>query len=280
MRNESTPLRVLDLFSGIGGFSLGLERTGGFETIAFCEIDPFCRRVLRKHWPKVPIHDDVRKLTANDVGDVDVICGGYPCQGESVAGKRLGKADDRWLWPPYFRLIKELWPTWVIGENVAGHVTLGLDIVLSDLESIGYSWRPFVIPACAVDARHRRDRIWVVANRDGGQRFKPEDQIRAGGVTTDGRREAVANAERERGCGRDARRAYAEDAWQSPGRKEFRFWDAEPSVGRVANGVPHRVDRLRALGNAVVPQIPEIIGMAILQAEASHRVSKTVGLTA
>src|SRR3990167_7230120 len=115
-------LRVLDLFSGIGGFSLGLERTGGFRTIAFCEIEPYCRAVLKKHWPDVPCFTDVRTLTACDVGAVDLICGGYPCQPFSEAGKRLGAQDDRHLWPEYLRLIQELRPTWVIGENVAGHV--------------------------------------------------------------------------------------------------------------------------------------------------------------
>jgi len=117
-------LNVLDLFSGIGGFSLGLERAG-MRTVAFCEIEPFCQAVLRKHWPGVPIFEDVRKLTASDLSEpIDVICGGYPCQPFSVAGKRLGAADDRHLWPEYFRLVKELRPAWVIGENVADALSI------------------------------------------------------------------------------------------------------------------------------------------------------------
>lgn len=157
--SESKPkLKVLDLFSGIriGGFSLGLERTGGFETVAFCEIEKFPRQILAKHWPDVPCFPDIRELKGSDIGAVDVICGGYPCQPFSAAGKRLGAEDDRHLWPEYRRLVEELRPTWVIGENVAGHVSMGLDNVLSDLEALGYATRTFIIPACAVGAFHRR----------------------------------------------------------------------------------------------------------------------------
>ena len=147
-------LKVLDLFSGIGGFSLGLERTGGFETVAFCEIEEFPRKVLAKHWPEVPCFTDVRTLKGSDIGPVDLICGGYPCQPFSTAGQRRGQEDDRHLWPEFSRLVAELRPAWVIGENVAGHISMGLDDVLSDLEGQGYACRTFVIPACAVDAPH------------------------------------------------------------------------------------------------------------------------------
>jgi len=157
-------LKHLDLFSGIGGFSLGLERTGGFETIAFCEIEPFCQKVLKKHWPDVPCYDDVRSLDYE--GPVDVITGGYPCQPFSVAGNRKGEEDDRHLWPAMFSLITKHRPPWVIGENVAGHINMGLDDVLADLESEGYECRTFVIPACAVKAPHRRDRVWIIANTE------------------------------------------------------------------------------------------------------------------
>ena len=235
-------MKVLDLFSGIGGFSLGLERAG-METVAFCEIEPFCQKVLAKHWPGVPIYDDVRQLNGERFGAVDLICGGYPCQPFSVAGKRDGERDDRHLWPEFARLIREIRPRWVIGENVAGHITLGLDDVLSDLERLGYAWEVFVIPACAVGARHRRDRVWI-----------------------------IANALRERGRGRNPEWKDAGNVGESP--RDSRpntagvgAWDTEPDVGRVANGVPRRVDRLRSLGNAVVPQIPEIIGRAIMEIE-------------
>jgi len=160
-------IRTLDLFSGIGGFSLGLERTGGFETVAFCEIEKFPQQVLKKHWPDVPIFEDVRTLNADGLGRIDCIVGGYPCQPFSVAGERRGAEDDRHLWPEMYRLVASIRPRWVIAENVAGHINMGLDEVLSDLESEEYTAVPLVIPACAVDAPHRRDRVWIVAHAKG-----------------------------------------------------------------------------------------------------------------
>ena len=162
-------IKVLDLFSGIGGFSLGLERTGGFETAAFCEIEEYPQRVLKKHWPDVPIFDDVRKLTKEDLpDDIRLVCGGYPCQPFSTAGKRKGAGDDRHLWPEVARLVSEIRPDWCLFENVAGHVSMGLDEVLSDLEGLGYTAEAFIIPAVALDAHHRRDRVWIVAHTTGG----------------------------------------------------------------------------------------------------------------
>ena len=159
-------LRMLDLFSGIGGFSYAGEKlVGGYETVAFCEYDKHAQKVLRKHWPDTEIIDDVREL-ANDAerfrGSVDIICGGYPCQPFSLAGVRRGDKDDRHLWPEMLRIIQAVRPTWVCGENVAGHISMGLDEVLSDLEAEGYKTRCFVIPAVAADAHHRRDRCWIV----------------------------------------------------------------------------------------------------------------------
>lgn len=148
-------MKHLDLFSGIGGFALA-ARNVGWQTVAFCEPDEFCQAVLRKHWPGVPIHPDVRELKADAVGPVDIITGGYPCQPFSLAGKRAGADDDRHLWPAMHRIVEALRPTWVLGENVAGHISMGLDDVLSDLERSGYACRTFAIPAVAVDARHRR----------------------------------------------------------------------------------------------------------------------------
>jgi len=281
-------LKVLDLFSGIGGFSLGLERTGGFETVAFCEYEPFPRAVLAKHWPNVPCFPDVRTLKGSDIdGPVDVICGGYPCQPFSTAGKRRGKEDDRHLWPEFSRLVAELRPSWVIGENVAGHISMGLDDVLSDLEGQGYACRTFVIPACAVGAFHRRDRCWTVAHaaqlqRNGGEHY---DSGHSEGTRTvqdvsklrnrNGDQD-VADADGARFSDRQRARQPANEAQGEAGtvaRPERRCdlrgaaWLPEPDVGRVANGVPRRVDRLKALGNAVVPQVPEMIGYAILEAE-------------
>ena len=158
-------IRILDLCSGIGGFSLGLEATGGFETVAFCEVDEFCCKVLNKHWPGVPIYKDLKEL-GNDptriVQEFDLICGGIPCQPFSVAGKQKGKEDDRHLWPYMHEIIKHKKPSWVIVENVGGFVNVALDDVCLDLETEGYATQSFIIPACSVEAPHRRDRIWIL----------------------------------------------------------------------------------------------------------------------
>jgi DNA (cytosine-5)-methyltransferase 1 len=244
-------MQVLDLFSGIGGFSIGLEKVG-FETVAFCEIEPYCQAVLRKHWPDTPIYNDVRSLTAEQLradGLVpNVIVGGYPCQPFSVAGVRRGEDDDRHLWPEVYRLVKEIRPTWGIFENVAGHITMGLDEVLSDLEAEDYAARPFVIPACGVDAPHRRDRVWIVAKNVADS---PNKRIQ------DSAEEQVLRVEN---LPRELRRS-GEDIG---GR-----WPPEPNVGRVANGVSNRSHRIKALGNAVVPQVPEAIGRVIKQLEGA-----------
>ena len=293
-----TKLRVLDLFSGIGGFSLGLERTGGFETAAFCEYEDFPRKVLAKHWPDVPCFPDVRELKGSDIdGPIDVICGGYPCQPFSTAGKRRGQEDDRHLWPEFSRLVAELRPAWVIGENVAGHISMGIDDVLSDLEGQGYAARPFVIPACSVDAPHRRDRVWTIASLSDVADAEIDERrpIKSCGLGDQGRDDPNGIQGREESTGQSGKRselgtvADAERIRQPGSGESFKscnqaahrkreavkpldgrigeIWLTEPAVGRVADGVPRRVDRLKALGNAVVPQIAEMIGHAILQAE-------------
>jgi len=157
-------IRILDICSGIGGFSLGLESTGGFDTVAFCEFDDFCRKVLNKHWPDVPIYKDLKEIGNEPeriIQDFDLICGGIPCQPFSVAGKKKGKEDDRHLWPYMYEIIKHKKPTWVIVENVGGFVNVALDVCL-DLETQGYATQSFIIPACSVEAPHRRDRIWIL----------------------------------------------------------------------------------------------------------------------
>ena len=155
-------IRAMDLFAGIGGFSLGLERTGGFETAVFCEIEDYPQKVLKKNWPDVPIHDDIKTLKGDEYGSIGLICGGYPCQPFSAAGQRGGAEDDRHLWPEMYRIIKTVRPRWIIAENVAGHISMGLDSVLSDLEDAHYRWWTFVLPACSLNALHRRDRVWIV----------------------------------------------------------------------------------------------------------------------
>ena len=287
-------LRVLDLFSGIGGFSLGLERAG-MRTVAFCEIEPFCRSILRKHWPDVPIYEDVRTLTADALARdgiaVDVICGGFPCQDVSHAGKRAGLEGARsGLWSEYARLIGELRPRFVIVENVPGLLSLGMGTVLGDLAALGYDATWDCIPASAVGAPHRRDRVWVVAYADSGGRSEPDlgrEQPRGAEAISTGESPHPAPMQRpslKRGePNRDYERAEdVADATGSglEGSERCRLhgagrlseppvcghWGFEPDVGRVAHGVPKRVDRLRGLGNAVVPQIPEMIGRAILAA--------------
>ena len=155
-------MKVGSCFSGVGMFDYGLQQAG-YEIAWQIEWDEWCRRVLTKHWPDVPKYSDIKEVDANRLEPIDLLIGGYPCQPFSVAGKQQGQADDRHLWPEMFRIIQALRPTWVIGENVAGHISMGLDDVLSDLESEGYSCQAFVIPACAVNAPHRRDRVWVLA---------------------------------------------------------------------------------------------------------------------
>jgi DNA (cytosine-5)-methyltransferase 1 len=152
-------IRILDICSGIGGFSLGLESTGGFDTVAFCEFDDFCRKVLNKHWPDVPIYKDLKEIGNEPeriIQDFDLICGGIPCQPFSVAGKKKGKEDDRHLWPYMYEIIKHKKPTWVIVENVGGFVNVALDDVCLDLETQGYATQSFIIPACSVEAPHKK----------------------------------------------------------------------------------------------------------------------------
>ena len=261
-------LRVLDLFSGIGGFSLGLERTGGFETAAFCEFAKFPRRVLAKHWPDVPCFPDVRELKGSDIdGPVDVICGGYPCQPFSTAGRRQGEKDDRHLWPEVDRLVAELRPAWCLFENVAGHISMGLDDVLSDLEGQGYSARTFVIPACATDAPHRRDRVWTVAHADDARPQGRAKARNAGSVRAWGNKHAERRSDDPRPA-RITEPAMGRMADGISRRMDGHCrWLDEPEIPRVAKGIKDRANRLKALGNAVVPQIPEMIGYAILQAE-------------
>lgn len=233
-------MNVLDLFSGIGGFSLGLERAG-MKTVAFCEIDPFCRRVLAKHWPEVPCYDDVRTLTADrlaadGVGLVDVICGGFPCQDISQAGRRAGIAGERsGLWSEFARLIGELRPRLAIVENVSALLVDGIETVLGDLASLGYDAVWHSIQAADLGAAHIRDRVWIAA-------FLPD-------------------TEEERGV----------QCWRQQFQKsrapagDVHSFSNEPEPPRVADGVPNRMDRVGACGNAVVPQIPEMIGRAIME---------------
>lgn len=241
-------MRHLDLFSGIGGFALA-ARWAGFETVAFCEIEEFPRKVLAKNFPGIPIHKDIRELDGGEYEGIELITGGYPCQPFSLAGKRSGKKDDRHLWPEMLRIITQARPAWVVAENVAGHLTMGLDKVLSELEAEGYSARPVIIPACAVNAPHRRDRIWIIANA-GGEQYKSHSFKNKRQGTEKLSKAAMANTTRKL--------QHREGQARSAGRDESSNssqWAFEPTMGRVAHGVPGRVDRLKSLGNAIVPQV-------------------------
>ena len=373
-------LKVTSLFSGIGGIDLGLEATGYFKTTLFSEIDPFCQKILKKHWPNVPIIPNVKDINGKEI-ETDVLVGGFPCQPFSVAGKRKGKEDERHLWPEMFRIIKEARPSIVIGENVPGIINtqMALGQCVSDLESEGYKVQPVVLPACSVNAPHRRYRVFIIAMVDTDNlrleqynETQKEEQIRWAETPSLSRSENVANpnsssftswesrgadrevsSESERLRGGESQRetrkefgsssenvanpnSFGHRGWNSqgcssggetrilPGEQEGREtwsetercsesyrnyvanstasrpqtspeecfeqkgteeadaiapysgtigdfnprdnWSVEPNVGRVAHGISDRVDRIKSLGNAVVPQLTYIIGMSIIRA--------------
>lgn len=345
-------MKVLDLFAGIGGFSLGLEMAG-MQTIAFCEIEQFCQKVLKKHWHNVPIAKDIKKMSHREgilydddkpiyQGNIDLICGGFPCQPFSVAGKKKGFNDDRDLWPEMFRLISDIKPNWVIGENVAHFVKMGFERTASQLEGEGYAVQAFIIPACGVNAPHRRDRVWIIAHSESmrhcGRKQRQISQIREWdifkGLSEDGdtvRGKATSSSQlcstvtdfdncgftagsnhrRERpvlydsnghasqnqrkregwecGAGTAGNSASNDDKKRVQGQFQktlfrerafscfknvrsvedyFRLPDIpKPLICRSDDGFSSRLDRLKALGNSVVPQIPQIIGEYILKIE-------------
>ena len=217
-------MNVLDLFSGIGGFSLGLERAG-FKTVAFCESEPYCQAVLKKHWPMVPIHDDIRELDGEQYrGTVDVVCGGFPCQAHSTAAR--GRNNAECLWHEFARIVAEARPRYVIAENVTGAPWAD---VQADLAGLGYGGR--LVDCVLPFRRHVRRRVFAVA---------------------------YANSESEPWRALDEKMA----GLQPPASG---IWPAVPEFVGMDDGVPRRMDRIRALGNAVLPQIPEIIGRAIVE---------------
>jgi DNA (cytosine-5)-methyltransferase 1 len=366
-------LRHVDLCSGIGGFSLGFEWAELSTPILFCDTEPWCRKILAKNFPNIPIATDVKELAHDPerlVPDCDILTAGYPCQPFSVAGKQKGTKDDRHIWPYILRIVAHKRPTWCVFENVHGHIALGLDQVLLDLEAEGYSTRTFIVPACGVNAPHRRDRLWIVGNaqHDGSSTAKVggvneedargasqgqiqakqssgasgrEDDVNVAdteGIIQNGIR-GEANQVSDRGnsrlelerCGQrqpiggseqnvadtQSEQSTPDDnggeqgavsepqqvqprgssSWsyvadtsgkrrssglsgQDEGQEGFTeelnnrghrcgwgqtesIWSVEPDVGRVAHGIPRRVDRLKGLGNAIVPQIAMNIGLAI-----------------
>lgn len=244
-------LRVLDLFSGIGGFSLGLERTGGFETVAFCEIDPYCRQVLAKHWPGVRQYEDVRSLDAGRLSSdgigADVICGGFPCQDISHAGAGAGiKGERSGLWSEFARLIREIRPRYVLVENVAALLDRGMGDVLGDLAAIGFDAEWSVVSMCSVGAPHMRRRVFIVAYPYGVDGWQ-------GVWHTAARSDWALQAEHGLARTRTGWRARLEDPSE---------------LYRGADGLPDGLERNRAIGNSVGPAIPELIGNAILASRA------------
>ena len=389
-------LRHVDLCSGIGGFSLGFEWAELSTPILFCDTEEWCRKILAKNFPNVPIATDVKELAHDperNVPDCDIITAGYPCQPFSVAGRQKGFEDDRHIWPYILRIVAHKRPTWCVFENVHGHIALGLDQVLADLEAEGYSTRTFIVPACGVNAPHRRDRLWIVGNaqHDGSSTAKvggvneedargssqgqsqTEQSSRASGRKDDGSlRQELAdpngigrgggngtgrgtgerNVQSEKqgrsSLGREAERcgeprgedvAYSKGIIQDGirgeanqvsdrgdtrlelercGQRQFSGgseqnvadtqseqstpddnggeqgavsepqqvqprgsdswggrgcnWEIEPDVGRVAHGIPRRVDRLKGLGNAIVPRIAMNIGLAIKEEDNGNKI--------
>ena len=331
-------LRHFDVCSGIGGFSLGFRWAALSEPVAFCEIDPYCQKVLAKNFPNIPIFNDVKELvndrpeSTRTIPDHDILTSGYPCQPFSVAGQRRGEEDERNIWRFVFEIVKRKHPTWCVFENVYGHIAMGLDQVLHDMESEGYTTQTFVVPACSLNAPHKRDRLWIVGNsehdgslaskirrgnqetsRGASQRQKQAEQSsgtsrrKDNGTLADteseglqglDKRSPTISTERDKisdigtkgsrdknvantKCmGRESRTSVREELAREESHGKFNnrstdgsaqerarsWWDVEPNVGRVAYGIPSRVDRLRGLGNAIVPQIAMQIGLSIKEA--------------
>ncbi len=264
------------LFAGIGGMDLGLERAG-MKCAWQVEINPYAQRVLAKHWPDVPKFDDVRQVGMAQLGYVDLIAGGFPCQDISNAGKQAGIDGERsGLWSEFARIIREVRPRFVLVENVAALLGRGLGRVLGDLAASGFDAEWDCIPASALGAPHRRDRLFIFAHANrNGLRTEQEPQRWSGGASlslVNGEIGKVADAESERHEGRqnsDSVRGRSRGIWArnlaGDGELYRSTWATEPGVGRVAHGVPNRVDRLRGLGNAVVPQVAEFIGRRIVE---------------
>jgi len=270
---------VGSFFSGIGGFEIGLEKTGHFRTLWFCEKQAYACSVLRKHWPGVPIIPDITTANWKSIRRPDIYAGGFPCQDISNAGKRAGITGKRsGLWKDYLQAISIHRPKLVIAENVAALLNRGLDTVLCDLASIRYNAEWHCIPASAVGAPHRRDRIFILAypySRDKRKNrrtaLKAAETLRRQqksnvltGRSDPGPDEAVAYAHSQRL--QDLQRSE-EAARLSRFRTACKagWWNSEPGMGRVADGIPNRLDRIKCLGNAIVPQVAEFIGQMAIQ---------------
>jgi len=262
------------LFSGIGGFDLAAQRVG-FKNIFSVEKDLFCNMILKKHFPETKRYFDIKKFRGEIyAGSVDIISGGFPCQPFSVAGKRRGSSDDRYLWGEMFRVISEIKPKWIVAENVPGFVNIENGVVFEqtiiDLESAGYEVESFIIPALAVNAPHRRDRVWIIANSNSKQRERKKKRFRK--ITINGFR--INTDTLRAGCSNrvsgQEKKARAEKRRDNIAR--YVRWDQDwPEVAtefcRIYDGIPNRTHRFKSLGNSIVPQIAEKIFQAIKGAE-------------
>ncbi len=240
------------LFSGIGGFDLAAE-WAGFENIFTVEIDEFCNKVLEKNFPAVKKYKDIYEFNGTKyTGQIDIISGGFPCQPVSQAGKRKGTADDRWLWPEMLRIISEIKPTWIIVENVYGMLNIENGLVFkqvhADLEAEGYETQTFIIPASAKNAPHRRNRVWIIAHTN-------EERLQGKFGTNGKERQEI----------RDKQFARRNRAWEND------WVEVATTLCGVDDGVPGRVDRLKALGNAIVPQVAYEIFKSISTIEKDHK---------
>jgi len=294
-------LNVLDLFSGIGGFSLGLESTGFFKTISFVEKDKFCQKVLRKNFPNVPIEDDVRNVKGEKYR-ADVVTGGFPCQPFSVAGKRRGTDDDRFLWDETIRIVSETKPKWFIGENVEGIINIQDGMVFrqihDDLESEGFETQSFIIPASGKGAWHQRKRVWIIGCNEKNisnskyTRSQNQSRRRFGELEKKSKREKkaryqssicftssssdVSNSNNERLQGFNNKQLTSKQKLRFTSNKNDEggktWWEAQSKLCGIPNGVSSTMDkdranRIKSLGNSIVPQIAREIGLGIMEAE-------------
>ena len=280
----------LDMCSGIGGWAIAFRELG-INTAAFCEIDKYPRQVLQKNFPGIPIFNDLKELTYEDIKErtgvdgIDIITCSSPCQPFSVAGKQKGEEDPRHLWPDTFRIVQECRPTWFVGENVSGHITLGLDTVLQDLASEGYDTRTFIIPASSVGAWHKRERLWIIgySEHNGSLATKKQGGNKKTDAGFEKRQNATGNSKRSgesrvskafqfsttnpQGIGMEGMRSSREQVklkmektglskWGYKRRllsPNWRSYTSEPCLRRGDDGLRDRTHRLRALGNSVIP---------------------------
>ena len=286
-------MRLLDLFSGIGGFSYAAEKlVGGYETVAFCEQDEFCQQVLRKHWKDVPIYDDVRTIDATGLGTIDIVAGGFPCQAVSQAGLQKATEDDRWLWDEMLRIIQDCKPKWVIGENVVGLININQGIlfeqVQTDLEKEGYSVQSVVIPAASKNAPHRRDRVWIIAHSNINSESNESVNEKWSGDVPNTKR--MGWTERAKIREASQRKGWADKSSNSSSTvtetsKKHRRGNSERRMGYMADGISEalsghfseepkdiprvatnqkdRTKKLKALGNSIVPQVAAELFYAI-----------------